>query len=123
MRLIANSIYIQCYKIELFLKRIKHHLAFNDPNKGSIVYLSFFESINFFTVLWLLGLPKQSQHKALILLTAVMFFLLNYFCIIKTKKHEEIHKKYTQYSTLEKKLVDLIGIVYLLITLVIPFII
>lgn len=123
MQLIVNSIYIQCYKIELFLKSIKHHLAFDDPNTGAIIYLSFFESINIFTALWIFVLPKQSQHKALILLTAIIFFAINYFSIIKTKKYEKIHKDYAQYTTLEKKLVNAIGIVYLIITFVIPFIV
>jgi hypothetical protein len=123
MRLIFFAIYLQCYKIEIFLHRIKHHLAFENPNSGAIVYLSFFESINIFTVLWILGFPKQDVHKFLILITMIILFALNYFIIFKRRKYEVILVKYAQYNDLKKRLVDAIGILYLVITCVIPFIV
>jgi len=103
--------------IEVFLKRIKHNLAFDNPNTGAIFFLSFFESLNFITVLKLFKLTKEHSNIYLVLVIWGILFIINYFTLFRTKKYKVIHKEFDRYTPNERKLAKTIGISYIFLTL------
>jgi hypothetical protein len=122
MRFIISAILIQFVNFSTFMKRIGHHLAFAEIEKGAIFYLSAFESLNILTILWFMGLQQSLGLPIMIIPYLFVFYQINNKCFIKNGKYKQIVNERFNYTKWQRNMSTVIGIMYLMLSITTPII-
>jgi len=116
------SIFITFYRFSLFLNRIKHHAAFSDNKHGAVLYLSSFEAFNLLVLFWFLNMRQPFGLPIMVVPYLFIFYILNWFFLIKKENAIKLVDEYNQYSLKQKKLSGIISITYLIVSISAPIV-
>lgn len=122
MRFIISAILIQFVNFSTFMKRIGHHLAFAEIEKGAILYLSAFESLNLITLFWFLILQKSLGLPIMIFPYLYILYEFINKCFINNGKYKQIVNERLNYTKWQRNMSTVIGIMYVMLSIAAPII-